>query len=70
MVNYPYDDDKKGLTEYSKSPDDMVFRQVSKAYSQVSGFSQLVQMIQNAVRSQVGFMHAFQPETLAGIPEH
>ncbi|XP_046891555.1 carboxypeptidase D [Hypomesus transpacificus] len=34
VVNYPYDDDKKGLTEYSKSPDDMVFRQVSKAYSQ------------------------------------
>ena len=68
MVNYPYDDDKKGLTEYSKCPDDMVFRQVSKAYSKVSGFHS--SLIQNAVISQVGFMHAFQPETLAGIPEH
>ncbi|KAK0140048.1 Carboxypeptidase D [Merluccius polli] len=33
VVNYPYDDDKKGVTEYSKCPDDQVFHQVSKAYS-------------------------------------
>lgn len=35
VVNYPFDDDKDGLSHYSKSPDDAVFRQVAKAYSQV-----------------------------------
>ncbi|XP_051253108.1 carboxypeptidase D [Dicentrarchus labrax] len=34
VVNYPYDDDRKGITQYSQSPDDKVFQQVSKAYSQ------------------------------------
>ncbi|CAJ1065576.1 carboxypeptidase D isoform X3 [Xyrichtys novacula] len=34
VVNYPYDDDKKGTSEYSPSPDDKVFQQVSKAYAQ------------------------------------
>ncbi|KAG7282523.1 hypothetical protein CRUP_020238 [Coryphaenoides rupestris] len=34
VVNYPYDDDKEGVSEYSKCPDDEVFQQVSKAYSQ------------------------------------
>nr|XP_046244867.1 carboxypeptidase D [Scatophagus argus] len=34
VVNYPYDDDKKGKTQYSQSPDDKVFQQVSRAYSQ------------------------------------
>uniref|UniRef100_A0A3B4TBF9 Carboxypeptidase D n=2 Tax=Seriola dumerili TaxID=41447 RepID=A0A3B4TBF9_SERDU len=34
VVNYPYDDDKEGTTQYSQSPDDKVFQQVSKAYSQ------------------------------------
>ncbi|XP_038139891.1 carboxypeptidase D [Cyprinodon tularosa] len=34
VVNYPFDDDKDGLSHYSKSPDDAVFRQVAKAYSQ------------------------------------
>ena len=37
MVNYPYDDDKEGATKYSKAPDDAVFQQVSRAYSQVRG---------------------------------
>lgn len=37
VVNYPYDDDKKGITQYSQSPDDKVFQQVSRAYSQVTG---------------------------------
>lgn len=36
MVNYPYDDDKDGLIKYSQSPDDKVFQQVSRAYSQVT----------------------------------
>ncbi|XP_041796118.1 carboxypeptidase D isoform X2 [Chelmon rostratus] len=34
VVNYPYDDDKNGKTQYSQSPDDKVFQQVSRAYSQ------------------------------------
>ncbi|XP_020494965.2 carboxypeptidase D isoform X1 [Labrus bergylta] len=34
VVNYPYDDDKKGWSELSLSPDDKVFQQVSRAYSQ------------------------------------
>ncbi|KAM6988122.1 carboxypeptidase D isoform 2-T2 [Tautogolabrus adspersus] len=34
VVNYPYDDDKKGRSQYSQSPDDKVFQQVSRAYSQ------------------------------------
>lgn len=34
VVNYPYDDDKKGTSEYSLSPDDKVFQQISRAYSQ------------------------------------
>uniref|UniRef100_A0A665UQD4 Peptidase M14 domain-containing protein n=1 Tax=Echeneis naucrates TaxID=173247 RepID=A0A665UQD4_ECHNA len=34
VVNYPYDDDKEGTTQYSQSPDDKVFQQVSRAYSQ------------------------------------
>lgn len=37
VVNYPYDDDKNGKTQYSQSPDDKVFQQVSRAYSQVTG---------------------------------
>ncbi|KAK1899795.1 Carboxypeptidase D [Dissostichus eleginoides] len=34
VVNYPYDDDKKGTSEYTPSPDDKVFQQISRAYSQ------------------------------------
>ncbi|KAM9358701.1 carboxypeptidase D [Symphorus nematophorus] len=34
VVNYPYDDDKQGISQYSQSPDDKVFQQVSRAYSQ------------------------------------
>lgn len=37
VVNYPFDDDKDGNSYYSKSPDDEVFQQVSRAYSQVTG---------------------------------
>ena len=37
VVNYPFDDDKEGLSQYSLSPDDKVFQLVSKAYSQVTG---------------------------------
>lgn len=36
MVNYPYDDEKEGKSEYSQSPDDKIFRQLSLAYSQVT----------------------------------
>lgn len=36
VVNYPYDDEKEGKTRYSQSPDDKVFQQVSRAYSQVN----------------------------------
>ncbi|KAM7413254.1 hypothetical protein PAMA_020570 [Pampus argenteus] len=34
VVNYPYDDDKDGISQYSRSPDDKVFQQLSRAYSQ------------------------------------
>ncbi|XP_034556524.1 carboxypeptidase D isoform X1 [Notolabrus celidotus] len=34
VVNYPYDDDKRGTTQYSQCPDDKVFQLVSRAYSQ------------------------------------
>lgn len=34
VVNYPFDDDKEGTSQYSQSPDDKVFQQVSRAYSQ------------------------------------
>ncbi|XP_030600026.1 carboxypeptidase D [Archocentrus centrarchus] len=34
VVNYPFDDGKNGNSYYSKSPDDEVFQQVSRAYSQ------------------------------------
>ncbi|KAG8002060.1 Carboxypeptidase D [Nibea albiflora] len=34
VVNYPYDDDKKGISQYSQSPDDQIFQRVSRAYSQ------------------------------------
>ncbi|XP_028274597.1 carboxypeptidase D [Parambassis ranga] len=34
VVNYPFDDDNDGIAHYSKTPDDEVFRQVAKAYSQ------------------------------------
>ncbi|XP_068126413.1 carboxypeptidase D [Hyperolius riggenbachi] len=33
VVNYPYDDDEKGLSMYSKSPDDSVFQQLALSYS-------------------------------------
>ncbi|CAJ0949212.1 unnamed protein product [Ranitomeya imitator] len=33
VVNYPYDDDEKGLSMYSKSPDDAVFQQLALSYS-------------------------------------
>lgn len=36
MVNYPYDDDQDGITRYSGSPDDAVFKMVALAYSRVS----------------------------------
>lgn len=36
VVNYPYDDDKEGISHYSKAPDDQVFQQLSRAYSQVT----------------------------------
>ncbi|XP_076027482.1 carboxypeptidase D [Genypterus blacodes] len=34
VVNYPYDDNRNGLSQYSESPDDKLFQQVSRAYSQ------------------------------------
>ncbi|XP_057694558.1 carboxypeptidase D [Corythoichthys intestinalis] len=34
VVNYPFDDNKEMKTHYSKSPDDKVFQQVARAYSQ------------------------------------
>ncbi|XP_018542741.1 LOW QUALITY PROTEIN: carboxypeptidase D [Lates calcarifer] len=34
VVNYPFDDDKEGISQYSPSPDDKVFQQLSRAYSQ------------------------------------
>uniref|UniRef100_A0A1A8FK58 Carboxypeptidase D, a n=1 Tax=Nothobranchius korthausae TaxID=1143690 RepID=A0A1A8FK58_9TELE len=34
VVNYPFDDDEEGVSHYSKSPDDQVFQQVSRAFSQ------------------------------------
>lgn len=34
VVNYPYDDDKAMVAQYSPSPDDKVFQQLSRAYSQ------------------------------------
>ncbi|KAM9320518.1 carboxypeptidase D [Gastrophryne carolinensis] len=33
VVNYPFDDDEKGLSMYSKSPDDAVFQQLALSYS-------------------------------------
>ncbi|KAM8976149.1 carboxypeptidase D [Pelodytes ibericus] len=33
VVNYPYDDDEKGVSMYSKSPDDAVFQQLALSYS-------------------------------------
>uniref|UniRef100_A0A672JK26 Peptidase M14 domain-containing protein n=1 Tax=Salarias fasciatus TaxID=181472 RepID=A0A672JK26_SALFA len=34
VVNYPYDDDKDGISQYSECPDDMVFQQLARAYSE------------------------------------
>ncbi|XP_077578171.1 carboxypeptidase D [Stigmatopora nigra] len=34
VVNYPFDDDKEMKTHYSKAPDDQVFQQVARAYSE------------------------------------
>lgn len=36
VVNYPYDDDPEGVSRYSSSPDDAVFKMVALAYSRVS----------------------------------
>uniref|UniRef100_A0A8C5Q2U8 Carboxypeptidase D n=1 Tax=Leptobrachium leishanense TaxID=445787 RepID=A0A8C5Q2U8_9ANUR len=33
VVNYPYDDDEKGVAMYSKSPDDIVFQHLALSYS-------------------------------------
>ncbi|KAJ0063478.1 hypothetical protein NL108_002695, partial [Boleophthalmus pectinirostris] len=38
VVNYPYDDDKEMVTQYSQCPDDDVFQQLSRAYSQYACF--------------------------------
>lgn len=37
VVNYPFDDNKERIigSLYSKSPDDEVFKQISRAYSEV-----------------------------------
>ncbi|XP_065274163.1 carboxypeptidase D isoform X2 [Emys orbicularis] len=35
VVNYPFDDDEKGIAIYSKSPDDGVFQQLALSYSKV-----------------------------------
>lgn len=53
VVNYPYDDDKDGLNKYSQSPDDKVFQQVSKAYSQVTGHLNLSRV---GIMPTCGFM--------------
>ncbi|KAM6945975.1 carboxypeptidase D [Aplochiton taeniatus] len=34
VVNYPFDNDREGASRYSSCPDDMVFQQVARAYSQ------------------------------------
>lgn len=33
VVNYPFDDDPEGISQYSKSPDDAVFQMIAAAYS-------------------------------------
>ncbi|XP_066520014.1 carboxypeptidase D isoform X2 [Hoplias malabaricus] len=33
VVNYPFDDDPEGISRYSKSPDDAVFKMIATAYS-------------------------------------
>uniref|UniRef100_W5KNE2 Carboxypeptidase D n=1 Tax=Astyanax mexicanus TaxID=7994 RepID=W5KNE2_ASTMX len=33
VVNYPFDDDPDGISQYSKSPDDAVFQMLATAYS-------------------------------------
>ncbi|KAM9853447.1 carboxypeptidase D isoform 2-T2 [Aulostomus maculatus] len=36
VVNYPFDDDRDRITHYSQSPDDKVFQQLSKSYSEAN----------------------------------